>query len=493
MKKEFLQHPLAPYAVATLFPVPFLLLGSVFGAAWILPALLWLTVVKLAADRLLSERITALWRPGAGPAPDAGSAGAVLAAVAAGAVDIVPEVPEAEKPEADAGAGPGAPAADQPEAATPASDDLLAAEIAAMVRGAGTDAPLRAVPLATAADAVVTAPVADEGLAREARRARRLPRVPRLADLPRRNAGGPRRQPGPTEQADRLSAILGAVHFLLLAAALYGLSGGAGYGFWGWLMAFLTFGIWFGQVSNANAHDLIHARDRRLRRLGMWIYISMLNGQHVSAHRLVHHRFVATADDPNTASLGESFYAFAARAWPGAFIAGYEMERAIGRRRFGGRGRRVHPYVIYGGGAAAVAVAVLALFGLGGWLVWLLLSAHALMQLLMSDYVQHYGLVRRTLPDGRPEPLGPRHSWDAPQPFSAWLTLNAPHHAEHHLHPARAWSELDAAHDTGAPRLPHSLAVMGAIALVPPQWRRLMDERVEALTMSKRAAMAARI
>ena len=42
-------------------------------------------------------------------------------------------------------------------------------------------------------------------------------------------------------------------------------------------------------------------------------------------------------------------------------------------------------------------------------------------------------------------------------------------------------------------RKPLTAALVIAIALVPPQWRRLMDERVEALTMSKRAAMAARI
>ncbi len=44
----------------------------------------------------------------------------------------------------------------------------------------------------------------------------------------------------------------------------------------------------------------------------------------------------------------------------------------------------------------------------------LALAAYAQMQLLLSDYVQHYGLRRKTSENGKPEPVGPQHSWNAP-------------------------------------------------------------------------------
>ncbi|HSG55886.1 MAG TPA: fatty acid desaturase, partial [Paracoccaceae bacterium] len=99
------------------------------------------------------------------------------------------------------------------------------------------------------------------------------------------------------------------------------------------------------------------------------------------------------------------------------------------------------------------------------------------MQLLLSDYVQHYGLRRRTRADGRLEPVGPQHSWNAAPWFSAAVMLNAPRHSDHHLNPARPYPalRLDAA---SMPVLPRSLPVMAMLALWPAAWRRVMDAKV---------------
>jgi len=95
----------------------------------------------------------------------------------------------------------------------------------------------------------------------------------------------------------------------------------------------------------------------------------------------------------------------------------------------------------------------------------------------MSDYVQHYGLRRTVGPDGRPEPVGPRHSWNAPHWFTSALMLNAPRHSDHHAHPSRPYPELTLPAPDTAPTLPHSLPVMACLALWPSQWRRVMDPR----------------
>jgi alkane 1-monooxygenase len=297
--------------------------------------------------------------------------------------------------------------------------------------------------------------------------------------LKRRGVEGP--APMQSEMADRLSLLLAGLHFALLLFAVWALSGATGLGPLSWLGTFLAFGLWFGQVSNSNAHELIHRTDSRLFRTGMWVYISLLFGHHTSAHRLVHHRFVATADDPNTAAEGEGFWSFAARAWPGALVAGYEMEAHRRGTREAGSLRGMNPYTVYAAGAAGFAALMLTLFGFDGLLAYLLLCAHAQLQLLLSDYVQHYGLERRKLPSGALEPAGLQHSWDAPHPFSGLLMLNAPRHADHHAHPGRPWPELRLSPQGRAPLLPYSLPVMATIALVPPVWHRVMDRRVARL------------
>jgi len=239
---------------------------------------------------------------------------------------------------------------------------------------------------------------------------------------------------------------------------------------------FFAAGLWYGQVSNANAHELIHRQSRSLHRLGMWCYISILFGHHTSAHVLVHHPHVATRADPNTSRKGESLYRYVLRAWIGSFRAGLKAERA----RLGRIGRPVwrNPYIVYVGGAVSCLGLAMMLGGGRALAAYIALCGYAQFQLLMSDYVQHYGLLRARGDDGRPEPVGARHSWNSPHWFSSALMLNATRHSDHHLHPGRHYPELTI--PTGAPMLPRPLPLMASIALVPPLWRRVMDPRVEA-------------
>ncbi|WBU62898.1 alkane 1-monooxygenase [Paracoccus aerodenitrificans] len=271
--------------------------------------------------------------------------------------------------------------------------------------------------------------------------------------------------------ADMASFQLALGHFALLIAALYGFSGDWLSG-WERVALFLGTGMYFGQVSNSNAHELIHRGRKALFRLGAAVYVSLLFGHHVSAHRLVHHIHVATDADPNSARLGESFWRFFPRAWFGSFRAGLAVER----KRAGQSGRR-NPYTVWVGGGLACIVAVALIFGARAAVDYLLLCLYAQMQLMLSDYVQHYGL-RRQLHNGRPEPVGPRHSWDAPHPLSSLAMVNAPRHSDHHAHPSREYPALRLEPQNKRPMLPYSLPVMGAMAMLPPLWRRMMDRRV---------------
>ncbi len=125
-----------------------------------------------------------------------------------------------------------------------------------------------------------------------------------------------------------------------------------------------------------------------------------------------------------------------------------------------------------------------AAFGPQGIVALLLLTGYAQMQLLVSDYVQHYGLSRKRGADGRLEPVGPGHSWNAPQFYSSALMLNAPRHSDHHMHPLRTYPSLELNRET-MPILPRSLPIMGALALWPRMWRRVMDPKVAKLNQSR--------
>lgn len=268
-----------------------------------------------------------------------------------------------------------------------------------------------------------------------------------------------------------LSLCLGLVHFPLLYSGIWAISAENHLTVTDKILIFLALSLFLGQVSNSNAHELIHRAQRSAHRLGVGVYCSILFGHHASAHIRVHHVFAATGKDPNSARAGEAFYAFALRAWIGGFVQGLHADRRI--RRPG----RLSPYFIYLLGAVTSILGAYIIAATAGVIALIALSVYAQLQLLLSDYVQHYGLSRRQLPSGKFEPVGPQHSWNAPHGFSSALMLNAPRHSDHHAHPTTPYPGLSLDRAV-MPILPYPLPFMAVLALVPPLWRKVMDKRV---------------
>lgn len=244
------------------------------------------------------------------------------------------------------------------------------------------------------------------------------------------------------------------------------------------------YGLYFGQTSNSNAHELIHKKSRFPRRLGILLYGSVLFAHHASAHMRVHHIYAATPQDPNTARRGEGFWSYLPRAWWQGWWAGKRAEDTA--RRHADKPGWTHPYLGYALLSLGALALAAALAGLIGVMALLAIAAYAQVQLYLSDYVQHYGLERARAPSGKFVPIGPQHSWNAPHWYSSAMMLNAPRHSDHHLHPGRAFPALRL--DETMPTLPHSLPVMAVLALFPPIWRRVMDKRVSRWRQSDHAA-----
>lgn len=289
-----------------------------------------------------------------------------------------------------------------------------------------------------------------------------------------------------TDEAHFLSQILAGAHFVLLLVAIWSLAGGGpGLFSLNGLVLFLAMGLYFGQVSNSNAHELIHQGPRKLRLLGRWVYISLLFGHHASAHPIVHHSHVATPLDPNTARMNETVYRFYPRAWWGSFTAGLAVEKRRLAQKNMPEWDWSNPYISYIGGALGLLLLSAVIAGWKGVAVHLSLAFYAQWQLMVSDYVQHYGLQRAQNPDGSYVPVDETHSWNAPHWLSSLWMLNAPRHSDHHAHPARPYTALSLPQNGAAPTLPYALPTMGAIALYPKMWRQVMHPQLHAWQQSQ--------
>jgi alkane 1-monooxygenase len=220
------------------------------------------------------------------------------------------------------------------------------------------------------------------------------------------------------------------------------------------------------------AHELGHSRHRADRALG-WVLMTLVGyPQFMVEHYRGHHVHAATPDDPASARPGESLWAFLPRTLVGSLRSAWELEaRQLERRR---RGWGTSPLLWATGASVAW---LLALAAVGQWKLlafWLVQSAFAVWLLETVNYIEHYGLQRRIGPDGRPEPFGVAHAWNADHVVSNSLLANLQRHSDHHVHAWKPFAELE---PLAGPQLPTGYSGCILLAAVPPLWFAVMEPR----------------
>ncbi len=238
----------------------------------------------------------------------------------------------------------------------------------------------------------------------------------------------------------------------------------------------VSIGLLCGGIGITIAHELGHRLTAVPRALACTLLATVSYAHFYIEHNKGHHARVATPEDPATAREGEGFYAFLRRTVPAQFASAWRIERE--RLASAGCGvatpRNRMLWVV--AAPLAIAAALGAAYGPRAVAFFAAQSVLAFSLLELVNYVEHYGLLRRRLPDGRYERVRPEHSWNASQRISNWYLFNLQRHSHHHANVNRRYEELE--HYGSAPQLPAGYAVMVLIALVPPLWRRLMDTRL---------------
>lgn len=249
---------------------------------------------------------------------------------------------------------------------------------------------------------------------------------------------------------------------------------------WEKIVLFFGVGVISGSIGITYAHELMHQKNRLERWLGDLLLATVLYSHFRTEHLLVHHRYVGTPRDAVTARYNQGFHRAFYRVLkdgPGsAWRAETQMLARAGRGPF----HRSNPFWRY----AALQLAALALaLLLGGWQGVALFAWQAIVaiwQLELVNYIEHYGLTRRHLGEGKYEHVQPRHSWNAEHKVSNWLLINLQRHSDHHWKPDRRFPLLQTYSPDEAPQLPFGYPAMTALAMIPPLWRRRMNPRVRA-------------
>jgi len=227
------------------------------------------------------------------------------------------------------------------------------------------------------------------------------------------------------------------------------------------------------------AHELGHKKESHERWLSKVALAQTFYGHFYLEPNRGHHVRVATPDDPASARVGESVYAF----WPGAVVGSLRNAWDLGRRRYARRGQS--PFRLGNDILNAFLMSAALWLVMVAWLgptilPFLVLQAVVAFTLLEAvNYLEHYGMLRQRV--GAPgheryERVAPRHSWNSNNLTTNVLLYHLQRHSDHHANPTRRYQALRDYEES--PALPTGYAGMILLALVPPAWRRVMDHRV---------------
>lgn len=224
------------------------------------------------------------------------------------------------------------------------------------------------------------------------------------------------------------------------------------------------------------AHEMMHRKNNTHRALAEILMTSVSYTHFCVEHVLGHHKYVGTPKDPATSRKNENLYAFLPRTFFGGLLSAWrlETERVENRQlTWTLKDRRFRYSVVY----AIVLGTLIVNFGLLGLLFFLGQSATAILLLEVINYVEHYGLQRHQLENGRYERVLPKHSWNSAHRLTNALLVHLPRHADHHYMASRQYQDLR--HIEDSPQLPTGYAAMVLLALIPPLWKRVMNPKVE--------------
>ena len=242
-----------------------------------------------------------------------------------------------------------------------------------------------------------------------------------------------------------------------------------------WVATVLSTGAVLGFGLNLS-HELGHKGTTLARKVALFNTALGGYGHFSIEHNRGHHRHVSTPEDPASARMGESIYRFVLREMPGAFRRAWRLEAQRLQRRERRAWHQGNEILQAGVVTALLYGGLTALYGWPMLAALLPVAFWGAFQLTSANYIEHYGLQRRRLADGRYERCAPHHSWNSNHIVSNLVLFHLQRHADHHAHPGRSYQSLRDFPDL--PRLPSGYFGMFLIAYLPPLWFRMMDPRV---------------
>ena len=239
----------------------------------------------------------------------------------------------------------------------------------------------------------------------------------------------------------------------------------------------VSIGIVLGALGINVAHELGHRTNPSEQALAKWGLLPVLYQHFFIEHNRGHHKHVSTDADPATARKNESVYAFFFRSIIGQYRNAWKLEAERLTRKgqkFWSWQNEMVRFQVY---QVAYLTVVGVFFGIAAIPYAVAVALIGVLLLETINYIEHYGLRRKILPNGRPERVLPIHSWNSDHEMGRIVLFELTRHSDHHYLASRKYQILR--HMDESLQLPTGYPGSMLMALVPPLWFAVMNQRLE--------------
>ncbi|NNC94216.1 MAG: alkane 1-monooxygenase [Chitinophagales bacterium] len=248
----------------------------------------------------------------------------------------------------------------------------------------------------------------------------------------------------------------------------------------------LSVGIVIGTSGINVGHELGHRLNSTDRFLAKALLLPALYMHFHIEHNRGHHKYVSTDEDPASAKKGEWIFTFWIRSLFGGYRNAWKHEAKRLKKKNASVVSLKNEMIRF----LIIQITYLALifgfFGLTGLAISLGCAFTGVLLLESINYIEHYGLRRQVLPNGSYERVNPTHSWNANYELGRIMLYELTRHSDHHYIASKKYQLLD--HHYESPELPLGYPAAMLLAMVPPLWFNVMDQRIEKYHSSRAAA-----
>lgn len=240
----------------------------------------------------------------------------------------------------------------------------------------------------------------------------------------------------------------------------------------------LSMGTLLGACGINVAHELGHRFTKGEQLLSKILLLPELYMHFFIEHNRGHHKNIATELDPASARFGESLPVFWWRSVTGSYMDAWKLERQRLERKgvsfWSWHNEMLRFQVIQ----LAYLLAIAAIWSWQVMIFGIVIAVIAFLLLETINYIEHYGLSRQKLANGRYEAVNEQHSWNSNHELGRIVLYELTRHSDHHYKSNKKYQLLD--HHDRSPQLPMGYPTSMLMAMIPPLWFKVMNPKVEA-------------